>query len=99
MKKIVRMIVEYDASRNNDWTDSDLATWVRTMLRHASMKGVSCKSFSAVMARERKKGKREKTRFEADYHAKGGHARAKALSPARRKAIARKAANTRWNGR
>ena len=28
--------------------------------------------------------------------AKGGKARAKALSPAKRKAIARKAANTRW---
>lgn len=31
--------------------------------------------------------------------AKGGKARAKALSPAKRKAIARKAAETRWKGR
>jgi hypothetical protein len=103
MEKINRVIVEAsgDVFKSERDLSKRLTRALGTVLRGSPF-SLKIKGFNATMARERKRGKAEKTRFQANgkanggHHARGGIARAKLLTPAERSAIASKAAKKRW---
>jgi hypothetical protein len=101
MEKIDRVIVESSSFKS----ERALKHHISSVLVSEKMRkawGLTIKGYNATMARERKRGKAEKTRFQANgkanggHHARGGIARAKLLTPAERSAIASKAAKKRW---
>lgn len=65
MKKIVRCIVEMSLPIGVVYSERDLVKRTRTALLGFLTVPYAVKGYNASMARERKKGKRERRRFEA----------------------------------